>query len=65
MRENESSDGAYYPTFSKFEKYYGSYMYADTFILGALNGQAVSLNGKSFNFNDYGYDGRAGTFYFH
>ena len=52
--------GAYFTTFQKFFDYYGRFDYADAFVLAAFNGDAATLNGKTFDFTSYDFTGKAG-----
>ena len=52
--------GPYYKSFQKFVDYYGRVDYADAFVQAALDGTAVSLNDKTFDFSSYTFTGRAG-----
>jgi hypothetical protein len=54
--------GSYYETFQKFVDYYGAFDYADQLIGAAYNKTSVELNGKSFDFSNYSFVGRAGTY---
>jgi hypothetical protein len=57
-----NGNGSYYETFQKFVDYYGAFDYADHFISAAYNKTSVDLNGKSFDFSNYSFVGRAGTY---
>ena len=61
MRVNGAAPGPYYYTFQKFFDFYGIPDYADAFVSAALAGESVTLNGKTFDFSQYGFAGRAGT----
>jgi hypothetical protein len=62
MRTGEQLSADYFATFKPFVDYYGDYAYADKIISGAFDGSSVTLNGKSWNFGELDFDGRAGKF---
>jgi hypothetical protein len=64
MRVGEQLSGAYFATFQPFVDYYGDSDYADKIISGALDGTSVTLNSKSFNFDDLDFDARGGKLRF-
>ena len=53
----------YFATFQPYVDYYGAYDYADKIITAAFDGTDVELNGKTWNFSQLGYGGRARTYF--
>jgi hypothetical protein len=45
---------------SQFNTYYGAVDYSDQIVTAAFDGNAVTLNGKTFDFSSYGLEPRAG-----